>query len=134
VNDLIGGNTHFMLLPANEAIGQVESGTLKAFAVMHADRLPQLPKVPTVKEALGLTTLEVGAWQGLLMHKDAPADIVSKVSQALQRAITNAETRNRITQLGSIMLGGSRQDYANYMRSEGERWGKVARESDAKAD
>lgn len=134
VTDLIGGSTQFMFLPANEAIAQVNAGALRAIAVANAERLPQLPDVPTIRESLGLNTLDVGAWQGLMVPIGTTPEITDRLTTALQNTLANEGVRERITDLGSVMLGGTSQDYADYMKQESERWAGVVAETGAKAD
>ena len=134
VTDLLGGATQFMFLPINEAMPHIKGGTLKALAVSHDKRVALLPQVPTLREVTGKTTMDMGAWQGLVLPKGTPPAIVSKVSAALQKSIQNKDLTSRLEGQGSIMLGGTQQQYVDYMRAEGERWARVIKETGAKAD
>lgn len=134
VTDLIGGATQFMFLPINEAMPHIKSGALRPLAVSHDKRVALLPQVPTLREATGKTTMDMGAWQGLMLPKGAPADVVNKVSGALQKTIQNKELIERLESQGSIVLGGTQKQYVDYMRAEGERWARVIKETGAKAE
>lgn len=134
IGDLIGGSTQFMFLPLNEAIGQVESGKLRALAVTTEKRVAQLPNVPTIREATGITTVEAGAWQGLVVPKGTPPEITAKLISALSRTLKDEKTVSLLTAQGSIILGGTAQDYASYMKAEGDRWARIVKETGAKAD
>ncbi len=134
VTDLIGGSTHFMFLPANEAIPQIQGGSLRALAVTHSERLPQLPDVPTFRESMTLTTLDAGAWQGLMVPAGTPQDVATRLGEALDKTLKNEAVRKRIVELGSIMLGGTEKDYADYMKQEGARWAKIVADTGAKAE
>lgn len=134
ITDVVGGSTQFMFLPLNEALPHLRGGTLRAIAVTHDQRVAQLPDVPTIREATGLTTLETGAWQGLMVPKGTPDDIVARLSTAIQKVLADEETRKLLAEQGSIILGGTDQAYRDYMRAEGERWARVIRETGAKAD
>ncbi|RTE93647.1 tripartite tricarboxylate transporter substrate binding protein [Bradyrhizobium sp. LVM 105] len=125
ITDLLSGSTQFMFLPINEARTHVEGGGMRALAVTHEQRLPQLPHVPTMKEAFGLTTMNMGAWQGLLVPAGTPAAITTILGGALEKTLRNEALRARLTEGGSIVLGGTAKEYADYMRSEGERWAKI---------
>ncbi|MDO5625763.1 MAG: tripartite tricarboxylate transporter substrate binding protein [Pseudomonadota bacterium] len=75
VTDLLGGSTQFMFLPINEAMPHIKSGGLRALAVSHDKRVALLPQVPTLREATGKTTMDMGAWQGLMCAQGhAPRD------------------------------------------------------------
>src|SRR5829696_1963617 len=134
INDILGGSTQFMFLPVNEALPHLEGGKLRALAVTHDKRLPQLPDVPTIREATGLATLDTGAWQGLMVPNGTPAEVVGKLNTALQKVLKDEETQNLLMKQGSIVLGGTDKEYSEFMKAEGERWGRVVRETGAKAD
>lgn len=134
ITDLLGGSTDFMFLPINEALQHVKGGGLQALAITSEKRSPLLPEVPTIREATGRTTMDMGAWQGLMVPKGAPTDVVNKLSAALKKSLADAGLRERLTGQGSVMLGGTQKDYVDYMKAEGERWSRVIRDTGAKAD
>lgn len=134
ISDMLGGSTQFMFLPINEISSHLESGSLKALAVAHPQRIAQLPNVPTMREALGLTTMDIGAWQGLLVPAGTPKDVTQKLSMALQRTLSSADVKTRLAELGSIVLGGTDKEYADYIRTEAARWAKIVEETGAKAE
>ena len=134
INDILGGSTQFMFLPVNEALPHLEGGKLRALAVTHDKRLPQLPDVSTIREATGLATLDTGAWQGLMVPNGTPAEVVGKLNTALQKVLKDEETQNLLMKQGSIVLGGTDKEYSEFMKAEGERWARVVRETGAKAD
>lgn len=134
ITDMLGGSIQFMFLPINEISSHLDSGALKAVAVTHTQRIPQLPNVPTMREALGLTTMDIGAWQGLLVPAGTPKDVTRKLSDALERTLKAPEVKSRLVELGSIVLGGTDKDYADYMQTEAARWAKIVHETGAKAE
>lgn len=134
ITDMLGGSIQFMFLPINEISSHLDSGALKAIAVTHSQRIPQLPNVPTMREALGLTTMDIGAWQGLLVPAGTPKDVTQKLSQALERTLKAPEVKSRLVELGSIVLGGTDKEYADYMQAEAARWAKIVHETGAKAE
>jgi tripartite-type tricarboxylate transporter receptor subunit TctC len=129
VNDMLANSVHFMFLPVNEIASHIQAGNLKAIAVTHSERIPQLPNVPTVREGFGLTSMDIGAWQGLALPAKTPAPIIDQVSAALARTLRAPDTLKRLTETGSIILGGTAADYRNYIASEAERWAKVCRDA-----
>ena len=134
VTDLVGGSTQFMFLPANEAKPQIEGGALRAIAVPYAERLPQLPDVPTFREAIGIATFDADAWSGLSVPPGTPQPIVARLTEALRRTLANAEVRRRVTELGSVVLGSTDAEFAELMKRERERWAKVVTEIEVKAE
>lgn len=134
ITDLLGGSTDFMFLPINEALQHIKGGGLQALAITSEKRSPLLPDVPTLREATGKTTMDMGAWQGLMVPKGAPAEVVAKLSKALKEALADPGLRERLTAQGSVMLGGTQKDYVDYMKAEGDRWTRVIQATGAKAD
>lgn len=133
VTDLLAGAIDFMFLPINEAMPQIKGGGLRALAVTTEKRSDLLPDVPSIREATGETTMDMGAWQGLMVPKGTPADIVNKLQGALQKTLADAALRERLTGQGSVMLGGTQKQYLDYMKAEGARWATVVRETGVKA-
>jgi len=134
ISDLLGGSTDFMVLPINEAQQHIKGGGLRALAITSDKRSPLLPDVPTLREATGKTSMDMGAWQGLLVPKGTPAEVVNKLSVALQNALKDQGLRGRLAAQGSVVLGGTAKEYTDYMKQEGERWTRVIRETGAKPD
>lgn len=134
ITDLIGGSTDFMFLPVNEASTHIKSGALRPLVVTSERRSPLLPDVPTMREATGKTNMDMGAWQGLMVPKGTPADVLDKLQGALQRALTDPPLRDRLTAQGSFVLGGTQKQYVDYMKAEGARWAAVVRETGARLE
>lgn len=134
VADLLAGTTQFMFLPINEAIGHVKSGALRALAITSDKRSALAPDVPTIREATGKTSMDMGAWQGLMLPRGAPKDVVDAVSVALKKTLADKPTQDRLTAQGSVVLGGSTGEYLDYMKVEGDRWARVIKDTGAKVD
>jgi tripartite-type tricarboxylate transporter receptor subunit TctC len=134
ITDLLGGTTELMFLPINEVMQHIKGGGMRALAVTSEKRSPLLPDVPTIREATGKTTMDMGAWQGLMVPKGTPADVVTKLNASLQKALKDPGLRERLTSQGSIVLGGTQKEYVDYMKAEGTRWAAVIRDTGAKAD
>jgi tripartite-type tricarboxylate transporter receptor subunit TctC len=134
ITDLLGGTTEFMFLPINEAMQHIKGGGMRALAVTSEKRSPLLPEVPTIREATGKTTMDMGAWQGLMVPKGTPADVVTKLDTFLQKALKDPGLRERLISQGSFVLGGTQKEYVDYMKAEGARWAAVIRDTGAKAD
>ena len=134
ITDLIAGATQFMFLPLNEATPHIKAGKLKALALTGNKRTSILPDVPTIKEATGLDSLVMGAWQGILVPKGTPDAIVAQLRDATAKALQDKAVRAKLQDQGSEILGGTPQQYTEYMKSESTRWARVIRESGAKIE
>jgi tripartite-type tricarboxylate transporter receptor subunit TctC len=63
-----------------------------------------------------------------------PKDVTQKLTVALQRTLSSADVKTRLAELGSIVLGGTDKEYADYIRTEAARWAKIVEETGAKAE
>lgn len=134
VTDLLGNATDFMFLPINEAMPHIKGGGLRPLAVTSEKRSPLLPDVASIREATGKTTMDMGAWQGLMVPKGTPADVVAKLQTALQKTLADPALRERLTTQGTVMLGGTQKQYVDYMKVEGSRWAAIVRDTGAKIE
>lgn len=121
----------FANIPAIQA--HVKSGRLRALATTGAKRDPQLPEVPTMKEA-GVEGLDVTVWYGLLAPAGTPREIVQALAAATARATRDAELRKRMLEQGADPVGGSPEEFGKLLREEVARWAEVVKVSGARAD
>jgi tripartite-type tricarboxylate transporter receptor subunit TctC len=101
--------------------------------VAAARRDPQIPEVPTMKEA-GLEGVEVSVWYGVLAPAGTPRDIVQKLAEGIQRATRDPETRRRLTEQGAAPVGNTPEEFGKLLREEVARWAEVVKVSGARAD
>ena len=134
ITDLISGSTQFMFLPLNEASPHIKAGKLKALALTSNKRSPLLADVPTIKEATGLDSLVMGAWQGILVPKGTPDAVVTRLREATEHTLQDKAVRMKLQDQGSEILGGTPLQYTQYMNTESIRWARVLNESGAKVD
>jgi len=99
---LIAGQVDYMCDQIVNVVQQINAGQIKAYAIGTAARSPALPNVPTSKEA-GLPQFEAQAWNALFAPKDTPKPIVDKLSAALDKALDDDNTRQRLLELGSVL-------------------------------
>lgn len=114
-------------------LAQIKAGRLRALAVSSAKRVPSLPDVPTLAEA-GFPGIEDYTWIGIFLPAGTPAAIVQKLNDAVNRAIRSADLRERLAAQAFDPAGGPPQQFAEYVKKEIVKWGKVVRETGAKAD
>jgi tripartite-type tricarboxylate transporter receptor subunit TctC len=114
-------------------LAQIKAGRLRAIAVSSAKRVPSLPEVPTLAEA-GFPGVEDYTWIGIFLPAATPAAMVQKLNDAVNRAIRSADLRERLAAQAFDPAGGSQQQFAEYVKAEIVKWGKVVRETGAKAD
>jgi len=128
VTDLIGGQTQVMFTTLPSAIQFVKAGRLRALAVTLAQRVPDLPDVPTMTEA-GYPTMVSASWQGVFVPRGTPAPIVSRLFAAAQKVMELAEVQQRLAAGGAVVsTSKSPEEFSAYLKAESERWGALVRE------
>jgi len=106
------------------AFGQIKSGTLRVVAVAAKSRMPLLPEVPTLREA-GFADFENSSWIGLFAPPKLAPSIARRINDEVNAVLKLPEVRERLVTLGFDPRGGSANDFAAYVRSEVEKWGRV---------
>jgi tripartite-type tricarboxylate transporter receptor subunit TctC len=121
---MIAGHVDYMAGPTAEAIPQYQGGTIKVFAIASPDRNPTLQEIPTSREA-GLPEFQVQVWNGLFAPKNTPQTILDRLSNALDKALGDENTRKRIIDLGSDVPAKAQRGqsaFAALVKSEIARW------------
>ncbi len=127
LNDMLSGQVDYMTDQIVNIVGQINAGTVKAFAIATAKRSPALPNLPTTKEA-GLDGYEVSAWNAVFAPKGTPQAVVDKLSDALSKALDDANARKRLDDLGAVIPEGAERGSAalqKLVESEVARWTPV---------
>jgi tripartite-type tricarboxylate transporter receptor subunit TctC len=132
LNDLIGGRVQVMILPIISSIEHIRAGRLRALGVTTATRLEVVPDVPTVGEFL--PGYEVSDWTGIGVPKDAPPEIVDRLSTEISAALSDPKMKARLADLGSVLMPMSRTEFAKLIADESERWAKVVKSAGIKPE
>ena len=134
VTGLLAGETQLMFTTAPSALGHIKGGKLKVLAVTSAKRIAALPEVPTMVES-GFPRSVSGSWQGIFVPKGTPQQAVDKLFTVTQQVLKTPEVVGRLATGGvDVVLSASPRAFAEFVASESERWGKVAREVGATVD
>jgi len=133
MTDLVGGQIEviFSLLP--ECLPYVKSGKIRGLAVTTDKRYSLLPDIPTTSES-GIPGLEVTSWNGLMAPTGTPGDIVTKLNAEVVRITGMPDMNARITELGYQTSAMSVGDADKYIKADIERWRKVIRAANIRAD
>lgn len=127
---LLRGDTQFAFPVAGTAMPQIAAGKLRALAVTGASRLPQLPDVPTLQEAMGGSELAVQeSWFGVWAPRGAPAAVVDALFAGLRKTVADARLRESFAAAGNelSLLGDSPQSFAEFVRRENGKWANIIR-------
>jgi tripartite-type tricarboxylate transporter receptor subunit TctC len=132
VTDLIGGQVQAAVDNLPTSIEHIREGKLRALAVTTASRAQALPGVPTMDEFL--PGYEASAWSALAAPKNTPAEIVEKLNDEVNASLAAPEIRARLDDLGAMAFARSPADLGKFIAEETEKWGKVIRASNIKAE
>ena len=127
ITDLLGSQVECMMDQLTASIGHIRDGRIKAIAISSTRRSPLLPNVPTLDEA-GVKGYEALTWTGIMAPAGAPPAIVEKLSSSLRKALTNATVRERFGGMGVEIMDMAQPEFAAYVRTDFDKWQKVARE------
>jgi tripartite-type tricarboxylate transporter receptor subunit TctC len=124
---LMGGDIQFFADAAGSAMALVKGAKLRALAVTSRERLPALPDVPTVIES-GYPDFEVTTWFGLMLPRNAPAEVIRRLNAAVAQAIADKSFRDQFEALGLIVPPALTQpDFVQYIGKERARWAPLIR-------
>ncbi len=130
--DIIAGQVDMIFDNIPGSLPLVRAGKLRALAVTGAKRAAQVPDLPTIAETL--PGYEAGGWYGLEAPLGTPKNIIAKLNAAGAQGIQSAEFKQRMTDLGVEIMGGTADDMAARMKQDVKRWHPVVKASGAKAD
>src|SRR6218665_37236 len=130
VTDLVGGQIDLYISSVPTLLGQVRNGRLRALAITSARRSGQLPDTPTLAES-GYPGFDVTTWYGILAPAGTPAAIVQQLNQAINQALAQPDVAEKLRSEGGEVLGGSAERFAELLRTEVTRWGKIVKDSGA---
>jgi len=131
LSDLLSGRITLMFNVAATLAPHVAAGKLKAFAVAQPKRASIMPDVPTLAEA-GMTGYDAGIWIGLLAPAGTPRAIIEKLSAAANEALNTDAVRTALRAQGTDPIGGTPQEFADFIRTDIEKWIAVLAVSGAK--
>src|SRR5262245_18605391 len=132
MTDLISGQVQVMFVSTAASKDYVKAGTLIALAVTSLTRLEELPNIPAVGEVL--SGYEASVWFGIGAPKATPAEIVDNLNTEVNAALADPKMKARLADLGGDMLAYSPADFGKLIADETEKWGKVIRALNIKAE
>jgi tripartite-type tricarboxylate transporter receptor subunit TctC len=132
--DLIGGRVPVMVSGLSATVPHIKSGKIRALGITSAKRSPAVPEVPTVAEAAGLPDYEAVTFQGLVFPARTPQPIVERVSAEAREILAVPEVRQRLTGLGFEPVGSTPKQFAAFIRTELDKWGRIIREAGIKVE
>jgi tripartite-type tricarboxylate transporter receptor subunit TctC len=132
LTDLMAGQVQVTFGPLGASIEYIKAGRLRALAVTEATRSETLPDVPTVGEFV--PGYEASLWQGIGAPKNTPPEVVDRLNKEINAALADPRIKARLADLGSTPFAQSPGDFARLIASDTEKWGKVIRAANIKAE
>lgn len=129
----LDGTIQVLFETGSNVIAHLQSGRMKALAVMAPQRLPVLPAVPTMTEA-GFSGLDVEAWFGFLAPAGTPAEVVARLDREFQAALADRGVRAELDAIAARVIGAGPQAFAAHIAAEDTRWAKVVKSANVKPD
>lgn len=123
--DLISGQLALMFLPAPVAMPHVREKKINAIAVTSAQRSAAYAGVPTVAETL--PGFEANTWYGMMVPAKTPPPIIDKLHRDITSTLKMNDVRERLSGLGSTLIGNSPAEFGAHVRGEIDKWGKIIR-------
>jgi tripartite-type tricarboxylate transporter receptor subunit TctC len=126
--DLLGGRTAMIFDTITAIQPHVQSGGVRGLAVTTTTRSPSLPDLPTIAES-GLPGYDANTWGGILAPAGTPKDIVAKLNAEFNKALAAPDVRAKLTASGIEIQGGPPEKFADYIKAELVKWGKVTKDA-----
>jgi tripartite-type tricarboxylate transporter receptor subunit TctC len=125
LTDLLGGQVQVLFATTPGTVDYIRTGKLRALAVTTASRTEMLPDLPIVADFV--PGYEASQWYGVGAPKNTPAEIVEKLNQEINAALTDTRMKARLADLGGEVLAGSPAEFGKLIADETEKWGKVVK-------
>lgn len=128
VTDLLGGQIPMMFITIPPALPHAKAGKLRVLALSSAKRSRALPDVPTVAEG-GLKGFDFNEWQAILAPAGTPRDVIMRLNDDINKALSQQDVRERMAGLGAEIAGSTPEQLAAHISAEIARWGAVIKQA-----
>ncbi|HEY4860955.1 MAG TPA: tripartite tricarboxylate transporter substrate binding protein [Xanthobacteraceae bacterium] len=133
VNSTIGGHTPIAFTALPPAMSNIKEGKLHGIAVLSTRRSPSLPDVPTNVEA-GVPDLESDTLTGIVAPAGTPNEIIERWHRNIVQMVAMPDVKERLESLGFVPVANTPQEFDQRLKTEMEKWGKVVRDANIRAD
>ena len=132
VTDLLAGNVQYMFNALPSMLGHVKSGKLRALGVSGAKRDPELPDLPTIKDAV--PGYVVTTWYSLVAPKGTPKEVVERLNREINAILTKPEIARQLHERGLEADTMTPDELGQHLKKEAATWAKVARDAKLKPE
>jgi len=117
---MVGGQIQLLSTTTVSAEAQIKAGRIKVLAVQAKKRTPVMPQIPTLEEQ-GIKNAEAIVWFGMSAPAKTPRPILEKLNREVNKALAQADAKQRLDQLGLEVEGGSAEKFDAFMKSQAAR-------------
>jgi tripartite-type tricarboxylate transporter receptor subunit TctC len=133
VTALIGGQVQVLFETTLTVLPQAKAGRMRALAIGSATRSASMPDVPTVAES-GFPGFAAVNWYGVYAPAGTPHDIITRLNRETVKALNLPDVKERFTAEGADIVANSPEQHLAFLKAEIEKWDRIAKLSNAKAD
>ena len=134
IADVMGGRVTMMMPGIGSAINLAKEGKLKALAVSTAKRATGAPDIPTIAES-GIPGFDVATWESIQAPAGTPPDAVARLNTAIREVVAGNELRQKMFNLGfEPDAMKSPAETAQFIRAERQKWARLVKERNIKAE
>jgi len=130
--DLVAGNISLVFSTFSTTAQHLRSGRLRALAIA-SRAAKEFPQVPTLSES-GYPGFEASTWHGVVTRAGTPKPIVTRLNTEIARIVNTEDVRSALVTAGFDIGAGTAEDFERFVRSEIDKWRKVARAADLRVD
>lgn len=128
INDLVAGQVQTMFGSPLAVVGHIRAGRIHAVAITGEKRSSALPQVPTFAEG-GLPGYDASTWNGIMVPTGTPRAIIDRLHAEIAKILQDASVRERLAVDGSVAVGSTPEQFAQFIDAEHAKWSKVVREA-----
>ena len=133
VTDLISGQVSMFITNMPSVLPMVKAGRVRALAVTSLQRSTLVPELPTVAES-GIPGFEVIVWYGVLAPAAVPRPLLARLNQEVRKMSGMQDVKDKLALQGAEVMSSTPEEFARRIRDDLMKWGKIVRDSGAKAD
>ena len=129
--DVVAGRVSMIFDNMPSALPHIKGGKLRALGVTGLKRSGVLPDVPTISEAgadVELRGYDSLSWSGFVVPAGTPRDIVQRLNKETAAVLATADMKQKLAEQGADAVGGPPEAFAEHVRKEREKWGRLVRE------